>query len=75
VADTITMSGALCYDYDFPALAAQHGSLGVDLVALPSSDWRGIDPIHTQMAAVRAIEQGVSIVRSTVLSTVYGLRA
>ncbi|MCE9580000.1 MAG: hypothetical protein K8W52_43190 [Deltaproteobacteria bacterium] len=59
------MSGALCYDYDFPAIAAGHGELDVDVVALPSSDWRGIDPIHTQMAAVRAIEQGVSILRST----------
>jgi apolipoprotein N-acyltransferase len=60
-----TMAGALCYDYDYPAIAAAHGALGVDLVALPSSDWRGIDPIHTQMAALRAIEQGTSIVRST----------
>jgi apolipoprotein N-acyltransferase len=57
--------GALCYDYDFPSLARRHGALDVDLVALPSSDWRGIDPIHTQMAALRAIEEGVSIVRST----------
>jgi apolipoprotein N-acyltransferase len=59
------LGNAICYDYDYPSLAAAHGALGVDLVALPSSDWRGIDPIHTQMAAVRAIEQGVSIVRST----------
>jgi apolipoprotein N-acyltransferase len=59
------MGAALCYDYDFPQLAAEHGAHAADLVALPSSDWRGIDPIHTQMAAVRAIEQGISIVRST----------
>lgn len=59
------VSGALCYDYDFPRLALEHAGAGVDLVALPSSDWRGIDPIHTQMAAVRAIEGGQSIVRST----------
>jgi apolipoprotein N-acyltransferase len=59
------LGGGLCYDYDFPAFAREHGRAQVDLVALPSSDWRGIDPIHTQMAALRAIEQGVSIVRST----------
>jgi apolipoprotein N-acyltransferase len=59
------LSGALCYDYDYPAIAAEHGRLGADIVALPSSDWRGIDPIHTEMATMRAIEQGVSIVRST----------
>ncbi len=58
-------SGAVCYDYDFPYLAAGHARLGAGVVAVPSSDWRGIDPIHTQMAAVRAIEGGFSIVRST----------
>lgn len=59
------VSGALCYDYDFPRLGLEHARLGVDLVALPSSDWRGIDPIHTQMAAIRAIEGGQSVLRST----------
>lgn len=34
-------------------------------MVVPSSDWRGIDPIHTQMAAVRAIEGGFSVLRST----------
>ena len=36
-----------------------------DLVAVPSSDWRGIDPLHSRMAAFRAVEQGHSIIRST----------
>jgi apolipoprotein N-acyltransferase len=58
------MGGGICYDYDFPRLALANARAGVDLVALPSSDWRGIDPIHTHMAAVRAIEGGHSIVRS-----------
>jgi apolipoprotein N-acyltransferase len=58
-------SSAICYDYDSPALAHEQAQLGADIVALPSSDWRGIDPIHTQMAAVRAIEGGHSVVRST----------
>jgi len=61
----VRASGAICYDYDFPALALAHGQRDVGLVALPASDWRGIDPLHTQMAAVRAIEAGLSIVRST----------
>lgn len=59
------IAGAVCYDYDFPRLALEHAALGADIVALPSSDWRGIDPIHTQMAALRAIEGGHSVVRST----------
>jgi apolipoprotein N-acyltransferase len=56
---------AICYDYDFPSLGRAHASSGAGLVALPSSDWRGIDPIHTEMAALRAIEGGFSIVRAT----------
>ncbi|MCC6876381.1 MAG: hypothetical protein IT378_18895 [Sandaracinaceae bacterium] len=59
------VSGAICYDYDFPRLGLAHGRLDVDLVALPSSDWRGIHPLHTRMAAVRAIEGGQSVLRST----------
>ncbi len=59
------LGGAICYDYDYPYLARGNGKLGVDIAALPSSDWRGIDPIHTGMAALRAIESGHFIVRST----------
>ncbi len=61
----VKVAGAICYDYDFPYIAQSLGKQQVDLVALPSSDWRGIDPIHTKMAAFRAIEQGHSILRST----------
>ncbi len=59
------VGGAICYDYDFPRVALANANRHLDLVALPSSDWRGIDPIHTQMATLRAIEGGHSIVRST----------
>ena len=59
------IGGAICYDYDFPYIAQEFGKLKADIVAVPSSDWRGIDPLHTRMAAYRAIEQGHSIIRST----------
>jgi apolipoprotein N-acyltransferase len=67
VADiTATKIGAaICYDYDFPYLAKGYGELGADMVIVPSSDWRGIDPVHTEMAAFRAVEQGHSVLRST----------
>jgi apolipoprotein N-acyltransferase len=58
-------TAAICYDYDFPSLARAHARSGAGVVALPSSDWRGIDPIHTEMAAMRAVESGLSVVRST----------
>ncbi len=59
------VAAAICYDYDFPYLAKGYGALGADMVMLPSSDWRGIDPVHTEMAAFRAVEQGHSVLRST----------
>lgn len=59
------IGGAICYDYDFPYLARKNMKAIADIVTLPSSDWRGIDPLHTQMASFRAIEQGHSIIRST----------
>lgn len=59
------VGGAICYDYDFPYIAREYGKIGADIVAVPSSDWRGIDPIHTRMAAFRAVEQGHSVIRST----------
>jgi len=64
-----TAAGAICYDYDFPAMGKAHAALGAGVVAVPSSDWRGIDPYHTQMAAVRGIEGGFSVVRSVRAAT------
>jgi len=58
-------TGAICYDYDFPYLGLENARLNPGLVVLPSSDWKGIDPIHTQMASVRAIEGGYSLLRPT----------
>lgn len=58
------VAGAICYDYDFPAMSREHSRLGAGLVAVPSSDWEGIDPQHTKMTRMRAIEGGLSVLRS-----------
>jgi apolipoprotein N-acyltransferase len=55
--------GAICYDFDFPTTAQTLAHLHADIVAAPSSDWRGIDPYHTQMARISAIMGGFAIVR------------
>ncbi|MDP6374366.1 MAG: nitrilase-related carbon-nitrogen hydrolase [Pseudomonadales bacterium] len=62
-------AGAICYDYDFPAMGKTHAKLGAGLVVVPSADWKGIDPYHTQMASVRGIEGGFSVVRPVWAST------
>jgi apolipoprotein N-acyltransferase len=56
-------AGAICYDYDFPALAREHANGGAGVVMVPGGDWRGIDPHHSLMVRVRAIEGGMSVVR------------
>ena len=59
------VSLAICYDYDYPEMSRAHAQVGAALVLLPSSDWAGIDPLHTKLARVRAIEGGFSILRPT----------
>lgn len=61
----LTIGAAICYDFDYPYIARAFGQLNANIVAIPSSDWRGIDPLHTRMAAFRSIEQGYSLLRST----------
>lgn len=56
-------AGAICYDHDFPSLAREQALAGAGLVLLPAADWRGIDPYHTLMARLRAIEGGMAVLR------------
>ena len=56
------LSAAICFDADFPQTLRQAGLLDTDIVLNPSNEWAAIDPWHTQMASLRAIEEGASIV-------------
>jgi apolipoprotein N-acyltransferase len=58
-----TLSGIICWDADFPSVVSQAGRNGTDILLVPSNDWRAVDPLHTQMAVFRAVENGVSLVR------------
>lgn len=57
------LANLICFDADFPGLARQGGSGGVDLMLVPSNDWREFGAVHTQKATIRAIENGYSLVR------------
>lgn len=59
------VSGAVCYDLDYPTVIQQSGRNGTGLMLVPSFDWLQIDPVHMHMAAFRAIENGISVVRQT----------
>lgn len=44
------VADAICYVCEFPTPGLHHGRHGAGLPVVPSSDWRGIDQYHTQMA-------------------------
>lgn len=58
-----SVTGAICYDMDFPAYIRQAGKLKSDLLLAPSNDWAEIINTHAQMARFRAIENGISLLR------------
>jgi apolipoprotein N-acyltransferase len=59
------LSAIICYDGDYPTVVQQSGLNDTGLMLVPSSDWFSIDPVHSQMAVFRAIENGMSLVRQT----------
>ena len=59
----LRVAPVICFEADFPQQVAQ--AAGAELVLSPSWDWPEIDPQHSQQVAVRAVEQGVSLVRAT----------
>lgn len=64
------LSVAICFDADFPWLVRQAGRADVDILMVPSSDIGPTEAaVHDDMAVVRAIENGVSILRPTRLGT------
>ena len=54
---------AICFDAEFQGFIRQAGKRHVDIMFIPANDWKEIDPLHTQMALVRAIENGFALVR------------
>jgi apolipoprotein N-acyltransferase len=57
------LSCAICFDMDFPATIRQAGKQYVDIFIVPAYDWKGIDPLHTEISVFRALENGFSMVR------------
>ncbi len=53
----------ICFDGDFPSLARPFKKAKIDILLIPSSDWKEINPIHSQMAVFRGVEIGASVLR------------
>lgn len=58
-----TITGVICFDLDFPNYLKD--AKGSDILLAPSNDYREINPMHTDMAKFRAIEQGFNLIRQT----------
>jgi len=56
------LATVICYDLDFPSLVR---TADADLLLVPANDWPGIIAWHSQKAVVRAVENGVSILRQS----------
>jgi apolipoprotein N-acyltransferase len=69
------VAAAICFDADFPTTLRQASRGEPELIVLPSNDWKGIDPWHTQMVSFRAVELGCTVFRecSNGLSAAYDL--
>lgn len=57
------IGSAICFDMDFPSYITKAGENNIDILLVPSSDWKEIDPIHTEIASFRAVENGFNFVR------------
>jgi apolipoprotein N-acyltransferase len=58
-----TLSGVICWDTDYQEVIRQVGQMDIDILLSPSHVWPEIGTMHAKMAAFRAIENGVTIVR------------
>ncbi len=65
------IAAVICFDMDFPQHLSQASN--VDILLVPSNDWKAIDPWHTHMSRFRAIEQGFNMVRHTSLGLSVGV--
>lgn len=61
--DGVNFTGAICYDYGFPAIARDNANDGGGVALVPSSDWRGVDPTHGRMALMNAVAAGLPMIR------------
>jgi apolipoprotein N-acyltransferase len=57
------LATVICFDASFPGLVRQAGRAGVDTLLVPSSDWAQVTDALGQQAVLRAVENGMNLVR------------
>jgi apolipoprotein N-acyltransferase len=59
------VGAVICHDLDFAPLLRQASRKRIGLIVGPSADWPAITPLHANMAILRSIESGFSLLRPT----------
>ena len=59
------IAAIICFDADFTGPSRAAARAGAELLVIPSNDWAEITPLHAEMAAFRAMETGLPILRPT----------
>ncbi len=59
------VGAVICHDLDFPRLLRTTNTSNIGLMIGPSADWPEILSLHADMAVMRAIENGFSLLRPT----------
>jgi apolipoprotein N-acyltransferase len=60
------VGAAICYDFDHPGLLLQAGRAAADIMLAPADDGMQAPWLHAEMATMRAIENGFSLVRPVI---------
>lgn len=59
------IGGAICFDGDHHDVISRFGAQRSALAILPSDDWPAVVDLHARMVRMRAVEQGVPVLRPT----------
>jgi apolipoprotein N-acyltransferase len=57
------LATVICFDASFPGLIRQAGRAGTDILLVPSSDWAPVTDALNQQVVLRAVENGMNVVR------------
>ncbi len=68
------LGSVICYDMEFTEFIRQAGQQNINIMLVPSFDWKEITPLHSHMAAFEAVQNGFALIRPNGkgLSAIYG---
>jgi apolipoprotein N-acyltransferase len=59
------IAASICFDMDFPNFIRQAAQQRADIMLVPAYDTFGTHPYHTEVGLLRAVEDGMAVMRQT----------